>query len=83
MNQDLIIPAERLRGVNLSPEELTLELAVWLYAQKQLTMGQAKRLAGLDQISFQRALATRDVYIHYDLADLEVDVRNLGLMGEI
>lgn len=77
MPADLIIPAERLQGVNLTPEELVLELAVWLYAKKKLTMGQAKRLAAKDLISFQKALAARDVFIHYELEDVIKDLKNL------
>jgi len=63
----------------MSPTELRLEIAVYLYEKQRLTMGQAKRLADLDQIAFQKELAKRNVYIHYDLKDFETDLKNLNI----
>ncbi len=77
---DLIISEEVLEIAQLSPEQLTLEIAVYLYAQKKLTIGQASRLAGLDLIAFQKELAKRDVYIHYSLDDVKKDLANLRNM---
>lgn len=79
MATDFIIPKELLRGVDMSPAQLKTELAVYLYAQKKLSMGQAKKLAELDQISFQKELAKRNVFIHYDIEDLNEDLKNLGI----
>jgi len=50
-----------------------------LYEKKRLTLGQAKRLADLDQISFQKELARRDVYIHLETEDILQDIENLGI----
>lgn len=77
---DLIIREEVLELAQLTPEQLTLEIAVYLYAQKKLTIGQASRLAGLDIIAFQKELARRDVYIHYSLDDVRKDLDNLRSM---
>jgi len=77
---DLIISEEVLEIAQLSPEQLTLEIAVYLYAQKKLTIGQASRLSGLDLIAFQKELAKRDVYIHYSLDDVKKDLANLRNM---
>ena len=76
--QDLIIPAKTLEQLQLTPAELLIELAVHLYDTEKLTMGQAKKLAGLTQIEFQKEMAKRDVYIKYDIEDLETDLRNLS-----
>ena len=73
------IPDTVLKNAGLSGEELLLELAVYLYDKEQLSFGQAKKLAGLDHISFQKALAIRDVYIKYDVEDLKEDMRNWEL----
>jgi predicted HTH domain antitoxin len=43
-------------------------------------MGQAKRLAGLNHIAFQKELAKRNVYIKLDMEDLELDLKNLELL---
>ncbi|MBU1820007.1 MAG: UPF0175 family protein [Bacteroidetes bacterium] len=78
--QDLIIPAKTLEQLQLTPSELLIELAVHLYDTEKLTMGQAKKLAGLTQIEFQKEMAKRDVYIKYDIEDLETDLKNLRML---
>ena len=74
---DLVVPKEVLQSAHLSAEELAIEIATHLYDTKRLTMGQAKRLAKLDQISFQHELAKRNIYIHYTVDDLKKDVATL------
>ena len=73
------IPNQVMEQIHMTPEQLKLELAVYLYEKKRLTLGQAKRLAGLGQIAFQKELAKRDVYIHYDMSDFQKDLANLGI----
>ncbi|MEL6696959.1 MAG: UPF0175 family protein [Bacteroidota bacterium] len=73
----LFIPSEILQELKLSPEQLKVELAVIFYAQKRLTMGQAKDLAELDQLAFQKALTERKIDIHYDWEDVEEDLKLL------
>ena len=75
---DLIISKEFLQSARMTPRELALEIAVYLYDRKRLTLGQARRLSGLDQISFQRELAKRNVFIHYEIEDVLKDLKNLG-----
>ena len=74
---DLIVPKELLNQLHMAPDEMLIELATHLYSAKRLTMGQAKRLANLDQISFQKELAIRDIYINLDWSDVEKDLENL------
>ena len=76
---DFVLSKEILDKAHFTAEELAVEIATHLYATKRLTMGQARRLASLDLISFQRELAKRDISIHYDVKDLHLDMRNLGL----
>ena len=57
--------------------DLRTEIAVYLYEKKRLSMGKVRKFAGLDLIAFQKELAKRDVYIHYDVSDLEKDIENL------
>ena len=75
---DLVIPAKVLAETGLSRNEFLIELAVYLYDKERLTMGQARKLAGLDQLTFQKALADRGFYIHYEVKDLHDDLRNLN-----
>lgn len=74
---DLLIKEETLRKAELTAEELLIEIAVHLYDTERLSMGQARNLAQLDQISFQKELAKRNIYIKYDVEDLSVDLENL------
>lgn len=75
----LIITDDTLSKVQLSADELLIELACYLYDKKRMSMGQARRLAGIDQISFQKELAKRAIYIHYTEDDLRKDLENLGI----
>lgn len=75
----LIITDETLTKAKTSAEELLIDLACYLYDKKRMSMGQARHLAGLDQISFQKELAKRDIYIHYTEDDLKKDLDNLGI----
>jgi predicted HTH domain antitoxin len=74
---DLVIPKELLENLHMSPDEMRIEFATYLYATKRFTMGRAKRLAGLDLISFQGELAKRNIYIHYGVEDLKQDIETL------
>ncbi|MCU0338980.1 MAG: UPF0175 family protein [Spirosomaceae bacterium] len=73
----LTIPDEVLSDTNLSPTDLRIELAVYLYDKQRLSLGKARRIAGLSLIDFQKELAKRNVYLHYDLEDLQTDLKNL------
>lgn len=74
---DLLIREETLQKAEITAEELLIEMAVHLYDIGRLSLGQARSLAGLDQISFQKEMAKRDVFIKYDLEDLKTDLENL------
>jgi len=76
---NLIITKDFLQSAKITAQELAIEIAVYLYEKKRLTLGQAKRLANLDQISFQKELAQRDVYIHLETEDVLQDIENLGI----
>ena len=76
---DFIVPKEFLNSAKMSAKDLAIEIAVYLYEKKRLTLGQAKRLANLDQISFQKELARRNVFIHLETEDILQDIKNLGI----
>ncbi|MGI8883740.1 MAG: UPF0175 family protein [Pyrinomonadaceae bacterium] len=76
---DFVVPKEFLQSVKMTSQELATEIAVYLYERKRLTMGQAKRLADLDQISFQKELVKRNIYLHIEEKDVLQDVENLAI----
>lgn len=72
------IPDSALKQSNLSQKELLIEIAAYLYSKGILTIGQARKICGLDLVSFQKQLAKRQIAIHYDVPDLEKDIHNLA-----
>lgn len=72
--KDLIISGNVLKELQISPADLMIELAVYLYDKEKLSIGQAKKLAGLTQIEFQKEMAKRNVCIKYDIEDFEKDL---------
>jgi len=75
----ITIPDERIKAAQISASELLLDIAVYLYDKERLSLGQARKLAGLDIVSFQRAVAERNVFIKYNLDDLNRDIQNMNL----
>lgn len=78
--QDLIVSGNILQELRITPSELLIDLAVYLYDSEKLSIGQAKKLAGLTQIAFQKELSKRNVLIKYDVEDLETDLKNLSFL---
>ena len=67
----------------MSGEELTLEIALMLFAKDKLTLGQASRLAQMSQQQFQHLLASRRIPIHYDVAEFAADLQTLRDLGRL
>lgn len=79
----LIIKEEVLLNANMSAEDLLIEIAVHLYDIGKLSLGQARQMAGLDQISFQQEMSKRNVLIKYDHEDLMDDLNAIKNFMEI
>jgi predicted HTH domain antitoxin len=79
----VVIPDEILYTTHMTAAELTQEIAVALYQKEKLTLGQASKLAGVNQLQFQFMLASRRIPIHYDIADLDADIKTLHAMGRL
>ncbi len=74
---DLVIPEGVLHASRLTPRELKREIAVMLFAQDRLTLGQASEFSDLSQREFLSLLASRQIPIHYDEEELAQDVATL------
>lgn len=63
-----------------SEREMTLrrELAVHLYARELLPKGAARRLSGMDRISFDDLLGQRGIASRLTVEDLDVEMQNLA-----
>jgi predicted HTH domain antitoxin len=76
------ISDELIRATGMSEAEMAQEIAILLFQKGKLTLAQAARLAQLNRMQFQHLLASRQIPVHYDTADLEEDLRNLGTLGQ-
>ena len=79
--KDLVISGQVLEELKLDSSELMIEIAVYLYDQEKLSMSQAKKLAGLTQIEFQKEISKRGVFIKYDIEDFKKDMDTLKRLG--
>jgi predicted HTH domain antitoxin len=65
----------------MSESELLTEIAILLFEQERFTLGQASRFTKMSQLQFQRLLASRQIPLHYDIAELREDVKSLEANG--
>ena len=79
----LEVSQEILDSARLTPSELMVEMAVHLYAQGRLSVGKARKLAGMTLWEFRQILASRRISPHYDEADLDEDVATLREIGRL
>jgi predicted HTH domain antitoxin len=76
----VVIAEETLRAARLSPSEFKQEIAVLLFEQNRLTLSQASHLAEMPLLRFQHLLASREIPLHYDIADFEADLATLDTL---
>jgi predicted HTH domain antitoxin len=73
----VVIPDEILHAARMTEEEFKQEIALFLFEKNKLTLAQASRLAGVSRLQFQHLLASRQIPVHYDVAEFEEDLRTL------
>lgn len=76
----LTIEELELEAIQMTLEDLKLEIAILLYAKGKLSMGKASRIANMNRILFQKELGKRKVPMNYDEKELERDLETLGLL---
>ena len=78
MNLELLIPDSVAKAIRMPEDrlsaELTIELALTLYAQNLLSFGKARELAGMGKYEFGQLLGKRDITRHYSKEELEDDL---------
>jgi predicted HTH domain antitoxin len=79
----IVIPDGILEATRMSEAELLQELAIVLFQREKLSLAQASRLAGMSRLQFQHLLASRQIPIHYDLVELESDLKTLRELGRL
>lgn len=58
------LPDDLVQSAHLTEAELLWEIAIVLFYQERITLGRASLLCGMDQIEFQKLLASRGITIH-------------------
>ena len=79
----VVIPDQVLESASMTADELRQEIAVLLFQKEKLTLAQASELAGMHRLQFQFLLASRQIPVHYDVADFEEDMKTLKKLGRI
>ena len=79
----LEVPQDILDTARLTIDDLKVEMAVYLYAQRRLSIGKARELADMTLWEFRQLLASRQIPPHYDTTDLDEDVATLRSLGRL
>ncbi len=74
------IPDQIITQSGLSAKEILLKVALVLFEEEKLTLGQASRLASLHQYEFQKELAARNIPVHYGEGDYKNDLKIISLI---
>ena len=76
------ISDEFLQSARISEAEFMREISLMLFQKEKLTLAQAARLAQMDRLAFQHLLASREIPVHYDTAELERDMKTLESLDQ-
>ncbi|MCK5523357.1 MAG: UPF0175 family protein [Thiomargarita sp.] len=79
----VVIPDNIVYSTRMTEKELLQEIAILLYQKEKLSMGQASKLARMNQWPFQLLLGSRQIPVHYDVTEFESDLNTLREMGRI
>ena len=65
-----------------TPEDIRLHLALGLFLDHRVSLGQGATIAGLSQSEFLHELGSRRIPVHYDEADALADVATAERWGK-
>ena len=71
------LPDVMLGSQPLTSEQARIEVACGLYADHQVTMGQAAKIAGIPYVRFMEELGRRKICMNYGMADLLQDIETV------
>lgn len=76
------LPDKEIGSLHLTSEQARVELAVGLYAGRQITLGRAAKIAGISYTAFMHEIGRRGICINYTaegaLQDVETVRQRLG-----
>ena len=71
------LPDKEIESLHLTQRQARLELAVGLYAGRELTLGRAARIAGTTYAAFMQELGRRGLCVNYTEQDALDDINQL------
>lgn len=73
--QPMVIEMPQHLEARLTPASARLNLAIGLYASDEVTLGQGAAIAQISIPHFMQELGKRNIESHYDMADLQEDLK--------
>jgi predicted HTH domain antitoxin len=74
------IPDAIAKKANITSQDILLRVAILLFAEEKITLGQAALIAGMHQIQFQKELAKRKIPVHYGEEEYRRDLETIAKM---
>ncbi len=71
------LPDTEIESLNLIPEQARLDLAVGLYAGREITLGRGAKIAGITYADFMQEIGKRGICVSYTEQDALDDIRQL------
>jgi predicted HTH domain antitoxin len=76
------LPEQEVARLGLTPARVRLELAIGLYAGRQVSLRRAASIAGVTYVDFMHALGSRGLCINYTVEDAEHDMKMVDLLAD-
>lgn len=73
----IAIHDDALRGLDLTEDQVRLDLALGLFIDQRVTLGRGAEIAKMTQSDFLKELGCRGIPVHYDVEDFRADLRTL------
>lgn len=75
----IIIHDRDISTLKMPENQLRLEIALFLYAKGNVSMGRASKFAGISRLEFQKTLGEREINVNYDEEAFLDDLRAIGI----
>ncbi|MCU0445225.1 MAG: UPF0175 family protein [Microscillaceae bacterium] len=62
----IILTDAFLQATQTDEQDLKLEIAIWLYEKRKISLGKASEMAELPKFKFQHILADRRIAVNYN-----------------
>jgi len=77
----VFVPSYVFEDAGMTPQEMLVELALYLFDKEVLTLGQAKTLAGMPMADFMTLLGRRGIEMHYGVDEFLEDIETMKETG--